>query len=215
MSECRTTREFSILNIVRGIMKLGLFAVKHFFIILLILSQGTVSSSVCHASAGISLSRDEIEKFIQDTPVFVNEVKKIHEDTRMIHLFLHPEEVSQDKVVLSILEKLNWVPEKYAYIFSHVIIAGFIRDMGQFGDKKLAFLKDQLSKWEKSNEPEPERTRTIEGLREGVRDLEVIVERTKKIPKKELLLMWEYREELNGILMGKLPIGKRGFKALK
>ncbi len=196
-------------------MKNELSSTRRLILVFFIVFQLTVTFSLCCASNSSLLTKDEIKKFIRDTPIFVSEVKKVNEDKRMINLFLHPEEVSQDAVVLSILEKLSWDPERYAYIFSRVIIAGFIRDMGQFGNEKLEFLKGQLEKWQASNEPEPEKTRTIEGLKEGIKDLEVIVQRTEKIPKRELLLMWDYREELNGVLMGQLPIGKKGFKALR
>jgi len=171
--------------------------------------------SLSHAVEHKTLTRDELEKFIKDTPVLISEVKAINEDRRLIGLFLHPDRVGADTVIMSILEDLSWEPDRYAYIFSRVIIAGFIRDMGQFGEGKLQFMKEQLEKWKASDEPEPEKSEMIENLTMSIKDLEAIVERTNRIPKMELMLMWDYRDELNEILMGKLPIGKKRMRVLR
>lgn len=160
-------------------------------------------------------SRGELNQFIKDTPAFITQVKKEKLDERLIPLFLHPEYVHKDPHVYNILEKYSLTPERYAYIFSRVILGGFINDMGEFGDAKLDFMKAQLKKWQKSDEPEPERSQMIENLERSIRDLTDIVERTQNIPKTELLLMWDKKEILNDLLMGKLPIGRRKMKVLR
>jgi hypothetical protein len=161
------------------------------------------------------LLESEIDKFIHDTPSFINHVKARNLDGHLVRLFLFPDQVNNDLPIKGILIDLNWIPERYAYIFSHVIIGGFIRDMGEFGEGKLSFLKEQRMKWIESDEPEPEKSIAINELEKSITDLSEIVERTKTIPKSELLLLWSKRDALNEILMGKMPIGKKRMRILR
>ena len=157
-----------------------------------------------------NLSESELDKFIEDTPSFIAEVKGKHLDGQLIRLFLQPDQVEEDTPIKEILTNLHWEPQRYAYIFSHVIIGGFIRDMGEFGDGKLIFLKEQREKWQQSNEPD--KLRIVSELDRSIQDISEIVERAKKIPPSELLLLWSKRGALNEILMGKLPIAKKKLK---
>jgi hypothetical protein len=157
-----------------------------------------------------TLTALELDKFIKDTPSFIATVKNKHLDGQLIRLFLEPDLVEEDIPISEILTDLHWEPKRYAYIFSHVIIGGFIRDMGEFGDGKIKFLKEQRNKWQESNEPDKEKI--IGELDRSIREISEIAERTKKIPTSELLLFWEKRDALNDILMGKLPIAKKKLK---
>jgi hypothetical protein len=154
-----------------------------------------------------NLSESELDRFIQDTPLFIDEVKKQHLDGQLIGLFLHPEQVEEDTPIKEILTNLHWEPQRYAYIFSHVILGGFIRDMGEFGDGKINFLKAQREKWQESNEPD--KARIVSELDRSIQDISEIVVKTKKIPMSELRLFWSKRDALNDVLMGKLPIAKK------
>ncbi len=160
------------------------------------------------------LYQAELDKFITDTPTFITKVKEIQLDFLLIKLFLHPTRIHEDPEIVDILNEIHWKPDRYAYIFSRVIIGGFIRDMGGFGDEDLAFLKTQRQKWQDSSEPEEEKKDMIAQLDRAIADLSEIVARTKAIPKKELVLMWNNRDQLNDVLMGKLPIGKKVMRAL-
>lgn len=184
------------------------------FLFSLFLSLFTLSSIAC-ADQQKSLSLDELNRFIDDTPVFIDKVKDKDMDRALIDLFLHPQEVDGNPLLCEILTTLSWDPQRYAHIFSYVIIGGFIRDMGEFGDDKLNFLKDQRDKWQASDTPEPEKSKTVADLNRSINDLEEIVARTKEIPKTDLLLMWSKRNDLNEVLMGQLPIGKKRMKVLQ
>ncbi len=173
-----------------------------------------VVSSTVFSEQRKPLHQDELDSFIKDTPTFISAVKEKNLDFLLIKLFLHPQQVEEDPEIVEILKELNWTPYHYAYIFSRVIIGGFIRDMGGFGDEDLEFLKDQRKKWQESNEPEQEKLEMIRQLDRSIIDLTEIVARTKTIPKSELLLLWGNRDRLNDILMGKLPIGKQKMRAL-
>lgn len=177
---------------------------------LLFLWQAIVFQVPGIALAQSTLTELELDKFIQDTPSFISTVQSKHLDGQLIRLFLEPDQVEEDIPITEILTSLHWEPKRYAYIFSHVIISGFIRDMGEFGDGKIKFLKEQRYKWQESNEPD--KAKIIEELDRSIKEISEIVERTKKIPPSELLLFWDKRDALNDILMGKLPIAKKKLK---
>jgi len=153
------------------------------------------------------LTEKDLDQFIRDTPAFIVEVRNQHLDGQLIGLFLHPEQIRDDLPLRQILIELRINPDRYAYIFSHVILGGFIRDMGEFGDGKVKFLKDQRKKWQASNEPDKDKV--VAELDRSIPDVEEIAEKTKKIPIAELQLFWGRREELNDILMGKLPVKRK------
>jgi hypothetical protein len=66
--------------------------------------------SAASFAADPPLSRDELERFIKDTPVFMNELKMSQQDDRLTELFLRPEKVNEDATVVGKLEELSWNP---------------------------------------------------------------------------------------------------------
>jgi hypothetical protein len=171
--------------------------------------------SAASFAADPPLSRDELERFIKDTPVFMNELKMSQQDDRLTELFLRPEKVNEDATVVGKLEELSWNPGRYAYVFSRVVMAGYLRDMSRPTVRTLEFMKEQLGKWKASDEPEPLKSRMIEDLTEYIREIEEFDARAKDITRLELLLMWEYQDELNEVLLGKLPIRGKKMKVLR
>lgn len=149
------------------------------------------------ASGPVPFDVDELTKFIRDVPCvteFLDQKTSIS-----MNQLVGPDRgvIFSSPTVARFLEDSGWVPERFTYIFGHVMTGAVMRDMGGTGEGRLTFMKKKREELLQKMDVQNARHHVLlKDLNSDIDALTATVAEAESIPKSELILMWERRDDI-------------------
>ncbi len=154
-------------------------------------------------------NKDELEQFCRSLPDVLNSLNNQEQQQYLIEVTSDPENTFfQREPERSFASSLS--ASRFNYILNHAILAGFVNEMGGFGEEKITFMKQQREKITyDSTIDETEKEQILNELDSGILEMTRLHQQTKSIPKSELFRLWRKKDVLNSHIKDIFPVEKK------
>jgi len=153
---------------------------------------------------------DELSRFIAGSVPFLEWSRTNHQQQMLQSVMDKPQAIAEFPRAVRFLQDHKWDPERFAYIFNHVMTAYQRLEMGRDPSRFLARLdQTKTAVSADATQSESEKARILAIIAEAQRGAVQTDKAFASLPAEEVRIMWLHRAELHQLLDGNLPFTPR------
>ena len=153
---------------------------------------------------------DELSRFLAEGVPFLEWSRTNHQEQMLAQVMGKPQAIAEFPGAVRFLQDRQWEPERFAYIFNHVLTAYRRLEMGNDPGRLLQRLdQTKTAVLADAAQSESEKARLLAVIAEAQRDAMQTDKAFAALPAEEVRVMWLRRVELRQVLEGHMPISPR------